>query len=207
MALTNAFREAVNAGNVRRIRIMMKDSLLVDPTFKEFKEMENASASVEGLYDIHDGREFELNKKSWDDNYMDKQMVQLVGNFSHERIQHVKEVVRYLRPVNKIEPINKETKYNDYANENTYQGYKKQRHDNLENKNNYQSYKEQKRRDKQQGRYKYSKFTTGAVVGAAVGGAVTYAVVGTVGATVVTGVVAGAVVGGVAISIVSNGGK
>ena len=181
MALTNAFREAVNSGNVRRIRIMMKDSLLVDPTFKEFKEMENASSSVQGLYDVHDGREFELNRKSWDDNYMDKQMVQLVGNFSHERIEHVKEVVRYLRPVNTIESINKEKKYNDSANKNTYQGYKKQRKDNYENKNNYKSYKEQKHRDQQQGRYKYSKFATGAV--------------------------AGAVVGGVAVSIVSNGGK
>lgn len=203
MALTNAFREAVNSGNVRRIRIMMKDSLLVDPTFKEFKEMENASSSVQGLYDVHDGREFELNRKSWDDNYMDKQMVQLVGNFSHERIEHVKEVVRYLRPVNTIESINKEKKYNDSANKNTYQGYKKQRKDNYENKNNYKSYKEQKHRDQQQGRYKYSKFATGAVAGAVVGGVVASAV----GATVVTGAVAGSVVGGVAVSIVSNGGK
>ena len=71
------------------------------------------------------------------------------------------------------------------------------------NKNNYQSYKEQTRRDQQQGRYKYSKFATGAVAGAVVGGVVASAV----GATVVTGAVAGAVVGGVAVSIVSNGGK
>ena len=61
MALTNAFKEAVNSGNIRRIRIMMKNSLLVDPTFREFKEMENAAASVQGLYDIHDERKFELN--------------------------------------------------------------------------------------------------------------------------------------------------
>ena len=33
MVLTNAFKEAVSLGNVRRVRIMMKDSLLNDPTF------------------------------------------------------------------------------------------------------------------------------------------------------------------------------
>ena len=56
MALTNAFFDAVNNGNVRRIRIMMKDSLPVDPTFKELKEMETAAAKVSGLYDVHGDR-------------------------------------------------------------------------------------------------------------------------------------------------------
>ena len=42
MALTNAFREAVTEKNVRKIRIMLKDSLLVDPSFKRFQEMERA---------------------------------------------------------------------------------------------------------------------------------------------------------------------
>ena len=40
MALTNSFYEAVESNSVRRVRIMMKDSLLVDPTFLQFKEME-----------------------------------------------------------------------------------------------------------------------------------------------------------------------
>ena len=37
MSLTNTFKEAVKSGNIQRIRIMMKNSLLVDPTFREFK--------------------------------------------------------------------------------------------------------------------------------------------------------------------------
>ena len=44
MALTKSFYEAVSEGNVRRIRIMMKNSLLVDPTFREFSEMEKETA-------------------------------------------------------------------------------------------------------------------------------------------------------------------
>ena len=99
MALTNAFREAVKTGNVRRIRIMMKDSLLTDPTFQHLKEMEQAASSIQGLYDPHDGKEFEQNVQKWNDDYMNRQMVRVVSNFSHERIAHLKEVVRYLRPV------------------------------------------------------------------------------------------------------------
>ena len=60
MALTRAFYEAVETGNVRRVRIMMKDSLLVDPSFKEFMEMEKVAISMQGLYDSHDGRSFEI---------------------------------------------------------------------------------------------------------------------------------------------------
>lgn len=185
MSLTNTFKEAVNSGNIQRIRIMMKNSLLVDPTFREFKEMENATASVKGLYDIHDGKKFEMNKGNWDDNYMNKQMAQVVSNFSHERIDHIKDVVCYLRPVDKITPSHNET-----------------RNSNSKNIKTTISYKEQKRRDQESGRYLGAKIATGAVAGAVVGSVVGSAV----GVTVATGAVAGAVVGGVAVSIVSNGG-
>ena len=39
MAITNEFTEAVQAGNKMRVRIMLKDSLLVDPTAAQFNEM------------------------------------------------------------------------------------------------------------------------------------------------------------------------
>ena len=93
MALTNAFYEAVRTSNIRSIRIMMKDSLLVDPSFAEFSEMEKAAAAVEGLYDVHDNRPFDEDPNHWNDAYMNRIMVQLVTNFSHERINHAKAVV------------------------------------------------------------------------------------------------------------------
>lgn len=77
MALTNAFYEAVKSGNVRRVRIMMQDSLLVDPTFTEFNAMEKAAASMAGLYDEHDGKEFVEDRTLWNDDYMDKVMVKV----------------------------------------------------------------------------------------------------------------------------------
>lgn len=186
MALTNAFFDAVNNENVRRIRIMMKDSLLVDPTFKEFKEMEAAAEKVSGLYDIHDGREFVTDESAWDDNYMDKQMVQLVGNFSHERIEHLKDVIRVLRPVKRTAGATNSNSAKTQTSSGSH------------------SYEEQKRFDQQNGTYKGAVIAGGAVAGAVVGGVI----VAAAGGAVAVGAVAGAVVGGAAASaVVVLGGK
>lgn len=98
MAVTENFKSKVKEGNVRSIRIMMKDSLLIDPTFEDFNKMEILARNVPGLYDVHDGQELIEDRTVWNDDYMNKLMVQVVGNFSHERIAHLKEVVKYLRP-------------------------------------------------------------------------------------------------------------
>lgn len=181
MALTNAFYEAVQSGNVRRVRIMMQDSLLVDPTFTEFNAMEKAASSMVGLYDEHDGKEFIEDRNLWNDDYMDKVMVKVLSNFSHERIDHLKEVVRYLRPVTKTVPIKKE--------QTSHQTYRTARKG---------SYEEEKRRCQESGDYRGAKIGIGAVVGAVIGGAVG----GAIG-----GAVAGAVAGGVAAAIIGKGGK
>lgn len=113
MKLTNEFDEAILLGDVLSVRIMMKDSLLVDRTFTEFNQMEKEASKLNGLYDKHDGRPFNKNKETWDDEYMNKLMVQVVGNFSHERIEHLKEVVQYLRPVSKNDMSYKEQRKRD----------------------------------------------------------------------------------------------
>lgn len=189
MALTNAFYEAVQSGNVRRVRIMMQDSLLVDPTFTEFNAMEKAASSMVGLYDEHDGKELVEDRNLWDDDYMDKVMVKVLSNFSHERIDHLKEVVRYLRPVAiTVAPEKDQTSHHNYST--TRQG----------------SYEEEKRRCQERGDYLGAKIGAGVVVGAAVGGVIT-SVAGAPVAGVIGGVVAGAVVGGVTTALVVNGGN
>ena len=59
---------------------MMKDSLLIDPTFKQFGEMEKAASGLEGLYEPHDGRSFK-GKDAWNDDYMNTMMTQSMFNF------------------------------------------------------------------------------------------------------------------------------
>lgn len=187
MALTKSFYEAVSEGNVLRIRIMMKDSLLVDPTFREFAEMEKETASIKGLYDEHDGSAFNTNKETWNDEYMNILMVEVVENFSHERIEHLKDVVRYLRPVKE------NTKTTQSSNNIKYSSNKN------ENKQKI-SYQEQKRRDQRNGSYRGAKIGIGVVVGATVGGVVASAAE----ITVFGGIVVGATVGGVAVTIATS---
>lgn len=184
MALTNAFFDAINNENVRRVRIMMKDSLLVDPSFKEFKEMETAATKVPGLYDVHDGREFVNDESAWNDDYMNKQMVQLIGNFSHERIEHLKDVIRVLRPIEHTEGAGIHATGTHMSDSS-------------------RSYEEQKRFDKQNGTYKGAVIAGGALVGAVVGGVI--AAIAEI--TVVGGAVAGAAVVGAAVSVAVLGGK
>lgn len=101
VSLPNAFVNAVNNKNVRSIRIMMKNSLLVDPTFREYDEMERAVSKIPDVFVPHDGKEFINDKSQWDEKYISLVMTQVISNFSHERVDHLKEVVRYLRPSTK----------------------------------------------------------------------------------------------------------
>ncbi|EOU1756098.1 hypothetical protein QTH34_02095 [Clostridium perfringens] len=202
MALTNAFNEAVNSNNVRRVRIMMKDSLLVDPKFNLFKEMDTVASKMQGLYQEHDGRAFNLDKSTWNKDYMNKLMVQVVSNFSHERVNHLKDVVRYLNPISKNgEEIIKSKNLNNHRTNKELNNYRtKSNTSNRNIQNKKLSYEEQKALDKKKGTYRGTKIASGALVGALVGG--TAASLASL--TVVGGTVAGAVVGGTVVAIVTN---
>lgn len=179
MALTNAFFEAVSSRNIRRIRIMMKDSLLVDPSFSEFHKMENEASGVINLYDIHDEGELLLDNSLWNDSYMNDLMVQVVINFSHERIEHLQQVVRFLRPLT--------TKKQETYNQNSTGNYKEDRAQNQENRNTFNfSY---------MGRG--SKISCGAIIGGVFGGSIASAI----SASVISGLVIGAALGAIVVTV------
>lgn len=185
MAVTKTFKEAVKSNSVLDVRIMMKDSLITEPTFTLFGEMEKIASVMEGLYDEYDGKSFQLDKSTWDDNYMNKLMVQVVGNFSHERLDHLKEVVRYLRPVEE------KTAEAPKASVNNVGGSKRAK-ENTHTKERDLSYQEQKKRDREEGRI--IKVVGGAAAGAVAGGILA----GVLEAPVVAGVLAGAAIAGAA---------
>lgn len=199
MALTSSFYEAVKSENVTRVRIMMKDSLLIDPSFAQFDQMNQAASGMQGLYEEHDGRELNTDKSTWDDSYMNKLMVQVVSNFSHERVEHLKKVVRYLRSNPAVKtpqqtfsvPMDKNIRTGQAASNN---------HNTQKSQTAYQ---QQKGFDQQSGSYRGTTLATGAVIGAAAGAAV--AVVADV--TIVAGVAVGAAIGAGAATVVARGGK
>ena len=97
MTITQEFREAVNDKDTRMVRIMLKNSLVVDPTFAEFNQMNAlAEANIDVLYDEHDGEVLESDTTTWTKDYMDEQMVQVVYNFSKERINLLKSICSHL---------------------------------------------------------------------------------------------------------------
>lgn len=97
MAITNDFMEAVKAGKMMRVRIMLKDSLLVDPTGIQFDEMERYAVETMGnIYTEHDGEKLNFDVTAWNEDYLNEQMVTVVNSFSKERIDLLKSMVRYL---------------------------------------------------------------------------------------------------------------
>lgn len=97
MAISQEFKEAVEEKKLIRVRIMLKDSLLVDPTLMQFEELENYAASnLSDLYVEHDGEALHDDAGAWTQDYLNQQMVTAVSNFSKERIGLLKRMVRHI---------------------------------------------------------------------------------------------------------------
>lgn len=95
MALSEDFIKAVNSGDTLTTRIMIKDSMLVDLTLKQFKErLDYAESNLTGLYDDHDGEEFPSDITQWNKDLVNRQMARVVTNFSRERVAFLQKLVR-----------------------------------------------------------------------------------------------------------------
>lgn len=95
--ITKDFETAVRSGELPLVRIMLKDSLLIDPTAERFKEMEcYAAAKMSRLYDEHDGEKLNFDRNFWNKQYFNQQMVAVIQNFSKERIELLQNMALYL---------------------------------------------------------------------------------------------------------------
>ena len=122
-------------------------------------------------------------KEAWNDAYMDRLMVQVVSNFSHERIEHLKEVVRHQRPV----PQRIAQEPQDDRSTKTSERF-------ADGRNIKSEYQAQKLRDQMSGDYRRAPInratgivTVGAVAGGALVGALAGALAGGAVAYVATG--------------------
>lgn len=93
--LSPEFSSAVKSGNLLRARIMLKDSMIVDPTFFQFNEMfAYAKRELPDLLEPYDNEILENDKSKWTTDTMNTELVEIVNNFSDVRINHLKEVIR-----------------------------------------------------------------------------------------------------------------
>lgn len=94
--ISEAFYKAIEEHDLLSLRIMIKDSLLVDPSYRQVNRMLELVKDVPEMYEEHDGREVSYDKSKWNTDYMNTKMVQIVDNFSKERLEHLKQVVHFI---------------------------------------------------------------------------------------------------------------
>lgn len=96
MALTREFVEAVSQRNMLRVKIMLKDSLLVDTTFNQFNEMARyAESKLPNLWvsDDEDDEDFSQSPEE-----LNNILVGLINNFSRKRIKYLKALISKMYP-------------------------------------------------------------------------------------------------------------
>lgn len=92
--VSSEFNSAIRSGNLLRARIMLKDSLIVDPTFAQFSEMlAYARRELPGLLVPYDNSDLEDDRSKWNKDLMNTELVEIVNNFSEVRIDHLKKVI------------------------------------------------------------------------------------------------------------------
>lgn len=93
MSVSNEFAQAVQDRNLLRVRIMLKDSLLLDKSFRSFDEMQKYS-SAHGLNPWADEDiKLERADKPWTEDTMDYELTALVNDFTEEHVKYVKDIV------------------------------------------------------------------------------------------------------------------
>lgn len=106
MEMSTEFRNAVENNNIRLVRIMLKDRIMIDPTFDTFNKLfEYANEHLKiPLCENYNGKSFISNKAYWNKKYFNEQIVELLYNFSTERINHIKDIceVIYADEIDKI---------------------------------------------------------------------------------------------------------
>ena len=93
--LSPEFKEAVRSRNVLRTRIMIKDAFVTDPSCALVGEMlRYAKSNGLKLMEPYDGGDMKKFSSEWDQAALNDELVKLVDNFSEDRIQNLRLMVK-----------------------------------------------------------------------------------------------------------------
>ena len=96
MAVSKELIEAVESNDILGVRLILKNSLILDPSGNSFSEMlEYTSSKISDLFVTHDGELFK-DKNEWNKDYYNEQTVKVVNNFSVERVELLKNMAKML---------------------------------------------------------------------------------------------------------------
>lgn len=101
MALTPEFISAVEGNNLLRVRIMLKDSLLVDKSFNQFTEMRGYAESRGTNFWMEKTAELERRPEIfWDTELMNLELTRLVNDFTKERLAYCQAIIQKIYGIN-----------------------------------------------------------------------------------------------------------
>ena len=95
MAITEEFKEAVEEKNLIKLRIMLKDILLVDKSFAKFDEM-ISYLDAKGI-DVYERKMLSYpraDKSLWNIKLLNEELAKLVNEFSKARVYYCREIIR-----------------------------------------------------------------------------------------------------------------
>lgn len=94
MAISSEFSQAVQEKNTLRVRIMLKDSLLVDKSFALFSELLRYAEEQEITVWMIPDEPLEQESKPWSIDTMNYELTALVNDFTREHVNYVKQIIR-----------------------------------------------------------------------------------------------------------------
>lgn len=97
MSISKELIDAVNNNDVVMARIILKNNMLLDPSFSLYEETSAyADKNIIDLFETHDGKMFTDDSSAWTKDYLDGLMADLMSNFSKERITHIRKVCGHI---------------------------------------------------------------------------------------------------------------
>lgn len=94
MALTPEFIKAVSDANLLQVRIMLKDSLIVDKRFNQFREMQTYAEGRGINIWMEKTEDIEIAPKvEWDTDRMNLELTRLVNDFTKERLDYCQSII------------------------------------------------------------------------------------------------------------------
>ena len=88
------FKEELRKNNILKIRLMMKNSLLYDPSFKTFNEMEKLAEEYKvNIWQDSSCEDFIKQKQSWTMDDVNYELTAIVSDFTKERIVYLKDLI------------------------------------------------------------------------------------------------------------------
>lgn len=89
-------KDCISEKNKKKLHIILAEYLL--ESFDKFDENIEYAKNYMDIFENYDGKLFEEEKEKWDEKYLFFEKGKLITNFSKERVEHIKKIIRKIYP-------------------------------------------------------------------------------------------------------------